>query len=170
MVWFYNALMETYSTGCSDALMKWHVFECSAAVVELWRVTHRTVLCLLASPEPPHIALLYAPVPLLNKTTSTRSASFTANVLLVLHCEPNRRQIIHDFMHLEIPKHYLWSGPPCRITRGIYIYFIRKIYLFIYAYFLFFPHWNVKNKKIIYIHYIAKSIGSPPSNEQVWLL
>ncbi len=24
--------------------------------------------------------------------------------------------------------------------------------------------------KWIYIHYIAKSIGSPPTNEQVWLL
>ncbi len=43
---------------------------------------------------------------LLSNTTSTRSASFTANVLLVLHCELNRAQIIHDFMHLEIHKPY----------------------------------------------------------------
>lgn len=139
VVWFYNALMETYSTGCSDALMKWHVFECSAAVVELRRVTHRTVLCLMASPEPPHIALLYAPVPLLNKTTSTRSASFTANVLLVLHCEPNRRQIlcIHDFMHLEIPKPLplIWPAMPYH-KRNIYLF--HNKYIFIYFY--FFPH------------------------------
>ncbi len=31
-------------------------------------------------------------------------------------------------------------------------------------------HWMDKKKVFINIHYIAKSIGLPPSNEQVWLL
>ncbi len=52
---------------------------------------------------------------------------------------------------------------------GLVIYFSRSLALIMYIY-------NIIIIIIIiiiictYVHYIAKSIGSPPSNEQVWLL
>ncbi len=97
-------------------------------MVELWRDSSYCPLS--AGLTSPRFMLQL----LLSNTTSTRSASFTANVLLVLHCELNRAQIIHDFMHLEIHKtyHKRRGKREDHATEAHFYYLFLLAYIYIY--------------------------------------
>ncbi len=89
---FIMLSLETYSTGCSYALVKMLCLN----VALLWLncgVTHRTVLCLLASQSPRSLCSVI----IKQHHVHQLGPAFTANVLLVLHCELNRAQIYSWF-------------------------------------------------------------------------